>query len=375
MKSIRTVKLKITTEHPSLLPVALNYQNAANWLSNIIYSRKHQSTPNKLSKEFYSTIRQNFHLSSQVTCSLFRHVCSSYRSMLSNGEWTLAQYKKLIIPICWKRDFNVSKSKGLTIWSIPVEYQCRKIPKGTWNDSKLKCIKGQWYLNLVVHIEVPELKTKGTIIGVDSGQKNIFTAYEPKSNKTLYIKGGLLNHKRLCIRQRKAIIASVGTRSAHRLLQRMSGREKSVTQHMLHTASKQLVNFAQSVGARTVVMEDLTGIRKSKKPMHYKQKARNNRWPFAMAQFFVGYRCSEHGISLEYVSPRNTSRGCAVCGHVAEENRKGLEFRCLSCDFKDNADRNGARNIASRLLLQRQAVEERAEVKPLIVVHEGSCAS
>jgi putative transposase len=207
------------------------------------------------------------------------------------------------------------------------------------------------------------------------------TAVEPKSNKTLYVRGGTLNHRRLCIRQTRAKVASVGTRSAHRCLQRLSGREKAVTQQMLHVASKRLVTFAESVGAKTIVMEDLTGIRNSKKQTHHKQRARNHRWPFAMCQFFVGYKAAAKGIGMDFVSPAYTSQGCPKCGHTEKANRNGLKFRCKSCDWQDCADRNGAVNIAakhlfaevaSRLLLQRQAVGERASINTLIVAGEGN---
>jgi putative transposase len=46
------------------------------------------------------------------------------------------------------------------------------------------------------------------------------------------------------------------------------------------------------------------------------------------------------------VNPRNTSRTCAECGHVARGNRVvQAEFRCLACGHTAHADVNGAVNI------------------------------
>ena len=377
MKSLRTYKLKITSGADKFHTVAINYRGACNWLSQIVFNRgNHPPSPNHLSKEFYVTVREKFKLPSQVTCSLFRHIVSTYRSMRSNKEWSLAQYSKLIIPVCWKRDFNIS-SKGLTVWKSHITYQSRILPKGTWSDSKLKLIDKTWYLCLTIEVEVPESKTKGGIIGVDRGQKNILCAVDPKTNKTLYIKGGPLNHRRLCIRQTRDKVASVGTRSAKRLLKRLSGREKSVTQNMLHVASKRLVAFADRVGAKTIVMENLTGFKRNhsreNKKQHHKQRARNNRWPYAMLEFFTNYKAVAKGISLEHVPARNTSRGCPRCGHISKSNRNGLRFRCEVCNHADNADRVGATNVALKLLLQRQATEERAAINRLKVA--GSLTS
>ncbi len=358
MKSIRTYKLKITSENPKYFEVASNYILAFNYISQIVFNRRKPSTAPVLSKEFYNIIRDKFKLPSQVACSLFRQVVGTYRTMKSNHQWSLAVYKKKCIPVCWKRDFNISTAKGLSIWGSKANYVSKKnLPVSGWSDSKLKLVAGIWYLILTVEVEIPETKTSGGIVGVDSGQKNLLTAIDSKTGKTLYVDGGSLNHRRLRLRQTRARVASVGTRSAYRLLKRLSGREKSVTQELCHLASKRVVAFAQSVGARRVVMEDLTGIRNSK--CHHKQRARNHRWPFKTTQFFTHYKALENGIGFELVDPKYTSQGCPICGHTEKANRNGLVFRCKVCGFTDNADRVGARNIALRSLLLRQAEGER----------------
>ena len=378
MKGLRTYKLKITSDHPRFAKLATAYKEAANWLSNIIFKRKVIDNPNHLSKEFYATVRSKFNLSSQLTCSLFRHVVSTYRSMKSNGEWSLATYKRTAIPLCWKRDFNIRK-KGVSIWGELISFQSRPLPEGKWLDSKLKLVKGQWWLCLTIEIEQAEPKKTGGIIGVDRGQKNILVAVDPKTNKTLYVRGCELNHRRLCIRQTRAKVASVGTRSAHRLLKRLSGREKSITQNILHIASKRLVTFAEEVGTKTIAFENLTGFKgnhtKDNKKQHHKQRARNNRWAYAELEFYVGYKAAFVGIGIDHVSARNTSRGCPRCGHVDKSNRNGLEFRCVACGFADNADRVGGTNVSLRLLLQRQVVGERAVCQSAYSSSEGNGAS
>jgi len=382
MKAIRTYKLKITSEDTRFYEISKDYLEVYNWLSLIVFKSRKPSTAPKLSREFYGTIREKFGLPSQVTCSLFRHIVATYRSMKSNRQWELAVMKRHCVPICWKRDFNLS-SKGVTIWGKSITYKSRELPKGKWSDSKLKLINGVWYLCLTMGIDIPEAKENGTIIGVDSGQKNILTAFDPKTNKTLYVKGGALAHRRLQIRQTRAKVASVGTPSAKRLLKRLSGREKAVTQEVMHLASKRVVDFAEQNVARAIIMEDLTGIRNSsrkpekgsKSKQHHKQRARNNRWPFRLCQFFVKYKAESKGIGFELVNPRNTSRSCPCCGHTEKANRNGLVFRCVACGFADNADRVGARNISLRSLLQRQASVERADCQPAYSKHEGNCAS
>lgn len=49
------------------------------------------------------------------------------------------------------------------------------------------------------------------------------------------------------------------------------------------------------------------------------------------------------------VDPRNTSRRCPECGHIAKENRvTQAKFQCTACGFAANADHVGALNILNR---------------------------
>jgi len=368
-ETIRTVKLKLIGDPTRMNQVLENYIKATNWLSPIVFERKIISNPNKLSRELYTTVREQFDTPSQVSQSLFRHVISTYKTAKSNNRWKLAVFKKPTIPICWKRDFNVS-SRGLTIWGQRFTYQSKSVPEGQWSDSKLKRVDGQWYLILCVTIQIPDLKTQGCIVGVDSGIKNIFVATNSNNGQTFNFSSNSLNHKRSCVRQTKSRVASVGTPSSRRLLRRLAGKEKSVTQEILHLASKKLVAWAVKQDARTIVMEELNNIRDSSLKKGKEFRAKVHRWPYAKAQFFVQYKGASQGIGFELVDPAYSSQRCPCCGHTERANRNGLVFKCKVCGHQDNSDRVGGRNISLRSVLQRQAVEERATVNSLIVMNE-----
>ncbi|MCX5210409.1 transposase [Kitasatospora sp. NBC_00240] len=56
------------------------------------------------------------------------------------------------------------------------------------------------------------------------------------------------------------------------------------------------------------------------------------------------------------VNPRNTSRTCPPCGHVAAENRPNQEtFHCVACGHKAHADTVGAINVLRAGLVRREA--------------------
>ncbi len=58
------------------------------------------------------------------------------------------------------------------------------------------------------------------------------------------------------------------------------------------------------------------------------------------------YKQTWRGGTVIAIDPRNTSRTCPTCGHVAAENRRPqAAFRCARCGYAADADVNAACNI------------------------------
>ncbi len=346
VKAIRTIKLKFDEDHKAdkLLP---NWLLACNWLSKIVFDSK-EINSNRLQQAYYKTVREKFKLPSQLTCTLFRTVSATYKTQKTKKQWNLSVYKKYSIPIVWKRDFSRSK-KGVTLWGNVITFNDSRIISDidNWKDSKIFLKNKQWFLNLSYKIDIPTPKTKGTIVGVDQGIKRLFVASDSNNHKLFY-KANHLNHKLSNIRKVKSKIQAVGTRSSRKLLQRMAGHEASVTEHAVHVASKRLVQWAESIGARKIILEDLSNIRKSSLNKGKQLRSKVHRWPYGMFTFFVTYKAAAMGITTEKVSPRNTSRMCHKCGHIDKSNRNGFSFKCRSCGYSADSDWNASKNIAGR---------------------------
>jgi len=92
--------------------------------------------------------------------------------------------------------------------------------------------------------------------------------------------------------------------------------------------------------------EDLKNMKRGK------QKGRGKNFRRAMApwtycEVLARLTClaQENRVRLELVNPKNTSRRCAKCGHVAKANRVGEMFTCQQCSHTADADTNAAINI------------------------------
>ena len=362
-KASRVVRIKIG-ESKEFDQLSRSFLLACNWLSQIIFDTK-ITNKIRLHKKYYTIIREKFNLPSQLACSVFRFVTPAYLSNKTQKKWRLCKFTRLVIPVCWKRDFSFTKTKGLCFWGKPIQTNDSRTPSvETWQDSKLKQVGKTWFLLLCHSIDIPDQKTTGCIVGVDSGIKRIFTATNSSNSKTFTFHGGQLNARRLRIRRTKARLQSVGSRSSRRLLQRMSGNEASITEHIMHCASKQLVAWAEQQGAQRIVMENLANIREASIAKGKDLREKIHRWPYAMGQFFVQYKAEAKGMAFELVSPKNTSRGCPCCGHIDAGNRNGLKFRCLVCGHRGDADRVASVNIRNRSVVTRHNLVTTGSHKP-----------
>jgi hypothetical protein len=207
VKAIRTVKLKISgsTKADGLLAAWLK---AANWLSDIAFKTEELNS-NRLAKAHYANLRE-MGLPSQLACSLCKTVCATYKTARANKRWRLAKFSRAVIPTVWKRDFNRT-NKGITLWGeLLTVSDPRPLPEGSWKDSKIKRIGNQWFLCLAHEVEIPEPKSEGCIVGCDFGIKRMLVATTSANAKPFFFHGGVLNHRRSCIRRTRAAVQSVG---------------------------------------------------------------------------------------------------------------------------------------------------------------------
>jgi len=191
-----------------------------------------------------------------------------------------------------------------------------------------------------LHVQVQILdfpkkkKTSASFLGIDAGIVNTAVC----SDNTFY------NSKRLrAVKGRyqhlKRRLQHLGTRSAKRKLQRLSGRERRFVLDTNHCISKSIVSKPYDA----FVMERLTYIRR--RGMGRKFNRRLGSWSFSKLQYFIEYKAEHLGKSVICINPFHTSQACSRCGYSERDNRKGSTFKCRRCGFTLHADLNAARNI------------------------------
>jgi putative transposase len=164
------------------------------------------------------------------------------------------------------------------------------------------------------------------------------------------------------IRRRIQKLAREKPKTAQRLLEKYSDREKRKAKDLCHKISKQIVDFAKRNGFG-IVMEDLKGIRE-KINRGKKLNRRLHSWNFRELQFYIDYKAKSEGLPVVYVNPAGTSSTCPICGGKLAPN--GYRRMRCQCGYENDRDITACLN-----LLRMRGVSVPPESPPMTARREG----
>lgn len=213
--------------------------------------------------------------------------------------------------------------------------------------------KDTFFLHIVIRKTSPE-SSGDKVLGIDRGIVNIAVC-----SNNVFFNGKQIKNVRGKYAFLRSKLQSKGTKSAKRLLRKISRKENSFVKDTNHCISKTIVNMPYDIFA----LEDLTSIRvQSRKGKKFNRKLNN--WSFYQLAQFLEYKAEALGKSVIYIDPRYSSQKCSKCGDIRKSNRKGNSYHCKACGFETHSDRNASLNIAqagisclSRLSVNQPNVE------------------
>ena len=362
------------------------YSDACNIISEYIFNNGFVLDFLKLEKQLYTDIRHTTALKSQMTLSALKTVIARYKTVREQlhqnpykyqdekGRWQDIErtLEWLRNPIHFRRpqadlvrDRDYSFVKKGTMFSIntldkrirvtfdvPECFDEYFIKDNGWSfgTAKLVSVNNKWYLHIPVSKDIPDteaLDKPSHIVGIDRGLRFLMTTYD-ETGKTSFVSGEEILKKRESFNNVRAELQSKGTKSAKRVLKRISGRENRWMSDVNHQISKTLVN---RYGKNTLfVIEDLTGVSFSDDNLSDRNAQGKNElrsWAFYQLEQYLTYKAMESGSAVIKVPADYTSQRCPKCGRIHKANRDHdiHEYICDACGYRSNDDRIGAMNI------------------------------
>ncbi len=346
MKRTISIKLKVTKDQFLLLSALRDeYMVACNRI--VPFAVEHRCWNRvALHNVSYSTIREFSPLGSQMVCNAIYSVCKAYKNKCIPKDETVpvVRFHKNKSIHFDKRTYSL-KGNSLSLYTLQgrtrVEmqmgsFQQTYFSQGVPKEAELTFRKGQWYFNLVLDLPDQPSRNGNGIMGIDLGE-NVLAA---TSSGKLF-GGGKVRHERHEFLSKRRCLQSNGSQSAKQLLKKISGKEARRIKHINHIVSKQVIQEAIRTEAGTIVMENLTNIRKRIRAKK-KMRSRLHRWAFAQLQTLIEYKAEFHGLKVLYVNPAYSSQTCSLCGQLGERQRH--LFKCF-CGNQQHSDLNAGRNL------------------------------
>jgi putative transposase len=346
------------------------FNEAATWLAGIAFQRK---LANKfaLQKLCYGELRERFGLPADTAIRCISQVCEAYK----RDNTKRPRFRKhAAVPFSMGKNISFKGPDRVSISTrdgrVVVPFIMGKYQAERFGWSRGQCdlvlrSDGKWFL--LVTVDVPDgTKTPATdFIGVDLGVINIAADGDGTMHTSEKIEAKRVFYATRRQRLGKATRGAKRSkrRHCHKAIGRTRKKAARFRRDTNHVISKVLVAKAKDTG-RGLGMENLRGIRdrtRFRKP----QRARVSAWSFFQLRSFVEYKAALAGVMFEPVSPRDSSRTCAECGHCCTANRKSqAEFFCQACGHQAHADTNSARVLgirASAAVNRRMGSERRSE--------------
>ncbi len=244
---------------------------------------------------------------------------------------------------------------------------------------EIKEKRGKWYLHVSYDFPKSETRLRSDIIvGVDLGWSvPLYAAINNGHARIGYKKLKSLGDtikalRRQTIARRRSIqstgvqdLAAPTARSGHgrkRILlpiEKLEGKIDNAYTTLNHQLSNCVIKFAKDHGAGVIQIENLKGLADEISGTFIGQN-----WRYNQLQNYIRYKAKEEGIEVREVNPFYTSRRCSECGCIREDfnfeyrkankkEGKSAMFECPKCNYKENADYNAARNLATPDIAER----------------------
>jgi putative transposase len=223
-----------------------------------------------------------------------------------------------------------------------------------------------WYAVFECHRDAEPLPPTGKSVGIDRGVRalaalstgELVTKLRPGSRRQTATERCQRRLDAVTVKDKRGRPQNARDpqrKAAVRQRARAKEREANARRDWLHKCSRWIVDRFDVIVLEDLKLRNLTRSAKGdvENPgRNVKAKSRLNRAlldaGLGMWETLIREKAASAARVVVGVDPRNSSRECSRCGHVAASNRVRSRFRCGQCWYRCDADINAARVILAR---------------------------
>ncbi len=361
-----TYNIKLKTDKQSynkIVDTLELYKIVYNELSQWMFNHQKSSKKQLHDKNYYQ-IKQKFkQCPSQIIIRAIHAVWSTFKTLKSNEQLKDLEQAPIMKNIGMRLDKRICKllpNNQIALTTLEKRIVAQFKPYGRFeklfktypmSDPLIFWRNGQLWLSCSFKMPIPT-HIEDKILGVDLGLKRSFVT---SSGKALIDKK--FNKDKRIVRYNKRSLRSkaesTNSSSAKVKLNKIRRKERNINKNQSH----KIANFILKTQASTIILEDLSSLKKNKlgnKKVYKKFRNRLSQVPFYQILSILSYKALLVGKRVETVNPAFTSqddfRG------LDRGTRKGCRYFSQDKQVYD-ADWNASINIALRFRKNLQSVQ------------------
>lgn len=303
---------------------------------NGYYSKSVQSTRDEVInayKSFFKLQKQD----SNARPPSFRKKNQLSTLQYFNGYGIVLDENKVYLSLGLKRIDGIKKVSGIIQHRPGVEFSGLRSATITYDK------KVGFQCHLVVAVK-PSQACGSKFAAVDLGETQAMAVTISDGQCFLFSGKWMKSIRRYWQKVRSEVKPPLPGKKKSRRYREIESQESRQIKQLLHVMSRRFVDMMSNLGVSTIVLGELTNIRKS---IQYGKgvNQRLHSWAFAKLKTLIEYKANLRGIKILSTSEAYTSQKCHHCGKILKSNRKHRGLYHCKCGWQAQADINGALNI------------------------------
>jgi putative transposase len=303
----------------------------------------------------------------EVCFVLQRNYCSWYKLRKTGKAANPPMFRKktILSVLSFYQQFKIVNDKMRFVMSkkyraeqnikvIEIPFDRWKMQEGIPKYCQIIFKKGEWFAHVVYDVQEKSPILNNGIMAVDLGIINTATTVDTTNNAKIYSGKEVLAIQHYFNKEKakleSALMKQYPKRHKSRVLRILQDKQSRQINQSLHTHSKKIITDCIDKRIKTLVVGDVTNIRKNKNFGH-KTNQKLHSWSFSKFTQMLEYKAIRAGIRFVRVNEAFSSQTCSACRTICKKSRKhrGL-YCCKTCGNVINADVNGALNILKKYL-------------------------
>lgn len=306
----------------------------------------------KMYRLYYAFCRESFNLQSEVIQQQMRQICSTFKGSYKARHIPDIDPEKFPIRLTYGNrhlfyfDFNgglsakISMPNGNSFQKERILIHNGELGKPLTDFMKHKVSDSLLFPDCTFLITLTKdtyvQYEPETAIGIDFGVNNLVTAVA-QNKEVLQISGELIlevHKKGVEYRRMKQKLGS----------KKFTYNDSKVVKDYVYETANKVINFAKRFEKPIIILEYLNGLKKRMSYYHIYSIS-----PYEILHQAIINKALWNDVPFKVVSAAYTSQTCPKCGYRNRRNRNKGKFKCLNCNYEDDADVVAGLNIQKKV--------------------------